>query len=197
MPYRPYKFLAWLIIVTAGVLVTLSLVGIFYLPGEYQIGTEVLVSRTPKSLWKWFVHPENWNKRFSVVYSVEDSFKKEEGVGEQLQIKTNIPGGTMLISNIVVTDWVKERLIEARHKGDWINGRSLPLTNVTDRFEFKPEGLGKTRVIFKETFDVKGPFNKWLAYLVVKPAADRFLAEILNEYNHSIKQNHATPVRQG
>ncbi|MFI5304744.1 MAG: SRPBCC family protein [Nitrospiria bacterium] len=197
MSNRYRTLLGVTIIAIAGILLILSLLGTFYLPGVYQIGTEVVVPRTPNSIWKWFVHSNNWNRRFSVVYSVEDSFNKEAGVGEELQIRTNIPGGVNLISNIVVTDWVKERLIGDRHKGDWVNGRPLPLTNVTDRFEFKPEGLNKTRVTFKETFEVHGPINKWLAYLVIKPVADRFLAEILNEYNNSIKLNHTTPVLQG
>ncbi|MHB8481821.1 MAG: SRPBCC family protein [Nitrospiria bacterium] len=195
MSYRHNKYLGWILSAITGVLVILFFVGAFYLPGEYQIGTEVVVSRTPESIWKWFAHPDNWKKRFSVIHSVEEPLNnKGAGVGEQLTIETNIPGGMKLKSNIVITDWVKGRLVGDWHQGDWINGRSLPLTKVIDRFEFKPEGLGKTRIIFKETFDVNGPFNKWLAYLVVKPAEDRLLAEILNEYNHSIKQNHSTPA---
>lgn len=197
MSHLSVKHLGWMLIGIAGVLAIAFFVGSMFLPGQYQIGTEVVIPRSPEATWNWFVHPKNWNRRFSVVQRVEESSNIESQIGEQLQIETRIPGGNKLISNIVVTDWIKGRLVGDRHQGDWLYDRPLPLINVKDRFEFRPEGLGKTRVLFKETFDVNGPLDKWIAFLVVKPAADRFLAEILNEYHQAIHQNHKTAVRQG
>lgn len=174
-----------------GGFVLIFLAGYFYLPEKYHLETEVVVPRTTEKVWEWFLHPENWNKRFSIVQSVEETVTKERGVGEELKIEANLVKGEKLTSKLVITDWKKGRLISDRHLGDWLNDRPLPLINVHDKLEFKPAGDNNTKIIFNETFNVKGPVNKWLAYLFVKPAADRLMARIIMEYNLNLQKNPA------
>ena len=51
--------------------------------------------------------------------------------------------------------------------------------NAGSRFEFRPEGEKKTRLIFNGSFEVHGFLNKWLAYLVLKPTADQVIPRSL------------------
>jgi hypothetical protein len=171
----------WLALVAGGVVLLALLVGLFVLPEEYRFGTDVVIATTPDRAWTWFINPARWPKRFSTVQSVEGAPGTMAGVGTHHRVTLNLPGGGTLASDLVVTDAVAGQLYADRHLGDWLNGRLLPVTNVTDRLEFKPDGEGRTRIAFMERLDVNGPLNKWLAYLVLKPIADRVIAEVAGE----------------
>ena len=159
-----------------------------FLPERYQYGTEIVVSRNVDRTWKSFTDPPKWKKTFPAIQSVDESFSGKRGVGEEIKVETLFPGGKDFIAKLIITDWVKGEVIEDRHAGDWLNGRPLPVSNVNDRIEFAPAGKNKTKITFRESFEVKGPVNKWIAYFFVKPAASRMLAEFLNDYNENVKR---------
>lgn len=157
------------IFVIIGFFLVLFLVGRFILPGEYQIGTEVVVLRSPDRAWQWLSHPKNWNKKIGLIQPLDESSDQEVKIGEKLSIMTYLPGGGKLTSEVVVTDLIVGYLIGDTHQVDRVNERPLPIHNVKDQFEFKPEGLGRTRIIFKETFDVEGVLNKLFILLLNHP----------------------------
>lgn len=163
------------------------------LPDEYHFGTTITVSRAPKRVWAWFVNPTHWTQRFPMVQSVEESSTITTSVGTLRRVSVQTPGGNTLMSEIMVTDFARGHLYADRHIADWLDGRPLPVTNVTDRLEFDPDGRGHTRITFTGAFEVTGLWNRWLAYFALKPMVDRVIARVLSESAHSIENDHPSP----
>ncbi|HTN44596.1 MAG TPA: SRPBCC family protein [Nitrospiria bacterium] len=188
---------AWIGIILAVCLILFFLAGLWWLPGEYQVRTQVAVSRTPEQAWAWFADPDHWGRRFPMVQADENASNAMTGAGDRRRVTLHIPGGSTLVSEILITDFVKGHLYADRHLGDWMDGKPLPIANARDRLEFDPEGSGKTRITFKGVFEVKGPLNRWLAFLVLKPTADRIIAQALEEYGRSIGIDRPSPTTRG
>lgn len=184
------KSLLWGTAVTAGAAAAVWLVGLFVLPGEYRFGADVVIAKDPERVWAWFVEPEHWPARFSIVQSVEGAPETLKDAGAHHRVTLRLPDGRTLVSDIVVTEAVAGRLYADRHLGDWLNGRPLPVANVTDRLEFGPDGTGKTRVVYTAIVEVNGPVDKWLAWLMLKPAADRVIADVVGDTRRAVDRGH-------
>ncbi|MBI3621832.1 MAG: SRPBCC family protein [Nitrospirae bacterium] len=180
--------------VIAGGLILIVLGVTLYLPAEYHFGTTITVSRAPKRVWAWFANPSHWTQRFPMVQSIEGGSTLMTSVGTQRRVNVQIPGGNTLTSEIMVTDFTTGRLYADRHLEDWLDGRPLPVTNVTDRLEFDPDGQGHTRITFTGAFEVTGLWNRWLAYFALKPMVDRVIARVLTESAHSMENEHPGPA---
>jgi len=177
-----------------GGLILIVLAGALFLPRAYHIGTEITVLRTPEKAWAWFVRPTHWSKRFPTVQSIEGGSEAMTGVGARRQVVVHLPSGKTLVGEIIITDFTKDRLYADRHLGDWLDGTLLPISNVTDRLEFDPDGQGHTRITFTGAFEVKGLLNRWLAYFTLRPMADRVIARMRHEYDLSIEKDHPRPT---
>ena len=164
------------------------------LPTEYQFTHEVVIPRTPDRSWRWFVQPDHWSKRFSMIRIPDQVPSTKDGVGTLRRIVFDIPGGNKITSEIEVTEWVEGKLYADRHLKDTLNGKTLPIDNAGSRFEFEPEGKNNTRLIFNGTFEVHGFFNKWFAYLVLKPLADRVIPGSLPVLFRSIERHEKKPA---
>ena len=164
--------------------------GALLLPRTYRFETELTVSRPPDRVWAWFIKPSRWARRFPIVQSVGDDANTPMGVGTQRRVLIHLPGGETLLSDIIVTDFTPGSRYADRHLGDWLDGAPLPITNVTDRLEFDPDGQGRTRVTFTGIFEVTGLWNRWLAYFTLKPMANRVIAQVRNDSARIIQTDH-------
>jgi len=180
--------------VIAGVVILIVLGVTLYLPEEYHFGTAITVSRTPQRVWAWFVDPTHWTQRFPMIQSMEGGSTLMTSVGTQRRVSVQIPGGNTLTSEIRVTEFTAGRLYADRHLEDWLDGRPLPITNVSDRLEFDPDGQGRTRITFTGAFEVTGLLDRWLAYFALKPMVDRVIARMLAEAAHSMEKEHPSPA---
>jgi len=191
------RLLIWTVGSIAGLFLILIFVGALLLPDEYHFKTEMIVPKPPIRAWAWFVDPEHWNKRLSMIENIEGPSKKLLEVGDRRRIVTIFSGGNKLTTDVLVTNLIKGKLYSDRHLGNWLNNWSLPVSNVKDQLEFEPEGKDKTRIIIKGRFEVDGPFDKWIAYLMLKPEVDRFMANIQDEYHRSIENNNPRSLIRG
>jgi len=166
-------------------LLALFVVTRYYLPDHYEMGTEITVPRNIDKTWNLFTNPKRWKDRISALRSVNEYVPGTRGIGEEIEIAAQLSSSEQLTSKMVITQWNRGRSIEDWHVGDWLNGQSLPIKNVFDRFEFKSLGAGQTRIIFRETYDAKGVFNQWLAYFVVRPAELRLISQLSREFKGS------------
>jgi hypothetical protein len=185
----------WSGVLVAGLLMIVLIIGL-QLPAEYRFIREVVIPLTPDRSWRWFVRPDHWSKRFSMIHISDKVPSTKDSVGTHRRIVFDIPGGGEIVSEIEVTEWVEGKLYADRHLKDTLNGKTLPIDNAGSRFEFRPEGEKKTRLIFNGFCEVHGFLNKWFAYLVLKPTADQVIPGSLPILFRSIERDEKNPSNE-